>query len=134
MKIFIIVLITAIASCWITGSVKDVKRVTKESIYYSDVTHRLKQSIESIQNDMEAGEMERMKEKIELLNAAIKTIPMNREGVSLHYLSEAYYLLDHPQTQESEPVVSRQLISLALIYTRTLRYTEKMNPDFLTAY
>ena len=101
MKIFIIVLITAIASCWITGSVKDVKRVTKESIYYSDVTHRLKQSIESIQNDMEAGEMERMKEKIELLNAAIKTIPMNREGVSLHYLSEAYYLLDHPQTQES---------------------------------
>ena len=104
MKIFIIVIITAIASCWITGAIKDVERLSKESIYYSDVTHRLKQSTSSIHADMKAGEIERMKEKIELLNVAMESMPMNRDGVSLHHLSEAFYQLDHPQAQGSEPV------------------------------
>ena len=104
MKTLIIVIVAVIGSTWITASVKDVERVSKESMYYSDVTHRLKQAIESIHADLKAGDTERTEKKIELLNTAMQEIPMRLEGVSLHEMSEAFYQLDHPEDQNSEPV------------------------------
>jgi len=95
MKTLIITAAATIGSCWIVASIKDVERVTNESVYYSDVTFRLQQAVESIRADMDAGETERMKKKIEILHNAVRELPMTFTDVSLHEMAEAFYKLDY---------------------------------------
>ena len=69
MKISIIVIITAIVSCWITASVKDVERISKETTYRSEVVLPLKNQIELLETTREL-----FKERIRLLNEKIELI------------------------------------------------------------
>ncbi len=75
-----------------------------ESMYYSDVTHRLKQAVGEIHADMNSGDLERMKKKIELLNTVVGDIGMSQDKVSLHEILEEFYSLNSSDRFDSEPV------------------------------
>jgi aspartyl-tRNA synthetase len=69
MKILITVIITAIASWWITAFIKDSERISKESTYRSEVVLPLQNQIQLLQTNREL-----QKKQIELLKEKIKLI------------------------------------------------------------